>query len=127
MLSTEEGQWPNYTYIVPQVYTRTGMRLIGLGTYAPKGIVTNEFFAYISTRLGDPRSAGDLERVTGLTTRHVRANTLDLCRKMAGPDAPGLIDDPRAPRDETLVDMAVIAAHKAHARAGRDASQVATV
>jgi 3-oxoacyl-(acyl-carrier-protein) synthase III len=127
MLSIEEGQWPNYTYIVPQIYTKTRMRLIGLGSYAPKGVVTNEFFAYISTRLGDPRSAGDLERVTGLTTRHVRSNTIDLCRKVAGPDAPGLIDDPQSPRDETLVDMAVIAAQKALASAGRDASEVDTV
>ena len=48
------------------------MRLIGLGTYAPSGIITNGIFAAISTRLGDPRSADDLERVTGLSTRHVR-------------------------------------------------------
>src|SRR5260370_27591821 len=76
-------QWPRYTYIVPQIYTRAKVRLIGLGTYAPTGIITNEFFAYISTRLGDPRSADDLERVTGLSTRHVRASTLELCRRVA--------------------------------------------
>src|SRR5438105_15663011 len=110
MAQIHTGQWPNYTYIVPTIYTRAKVRLIGLGNYAPAGIITNEFFAYISTRLGDPRSADDLERVTGLSTRHVRASTLELCRKMAGADAPGLIDDPNAPRDESLGDMAVIAA-----------------
>src|ERR1700730_2570392 len=114
-------QWPHYTYIVPQVYTRAKVRLIGLGNYAPSGVITNEFFASISTRLGDPRSADDLERVTGLSTRHVRASTLELCRKMAGEDAPGLIDSPNAPRDETLVDMAVAATRCALASAGRDA------
>jgi len=120
------GQWPHYTYIVPQIYTKAKMRLIGLGTYAPSGTITNEFFAYISTRLGDPRSADDLERVTGLSTRHVRASTMELCRRMAGADAPGLIDGPDA-RDETLVDMAVIAARRALASAGRDASEIDTV
>jgi 3-oxoacyl-[acyl-carrier-protein] synthase-3 len=119
--------WPDYTYIIPDIYTRARVRLIGLGNYAPPGIITNEFFAYISTRLGDPRSADDLERVTGLSTRHVRASTLELCHRMAGADAPGLIDDPRAPRDETLVDMAVIAAQRALASAGRDASEIDTV
>ena len=119
-------QWPHYTYIVPQIYTKAKMRLIGLGTYAPSGTITNEFFAYISTRLGDPRSADDLERVTGLSTRHVRASTLELCRRMAGADAPGLIDGPDG-KDETLVDMAVIAAQRALASAGRDASEIDTV
>jgi len=119
-------QWPHYTYIVPQVYTKAKVRLIGLGTYAPSGTITNEFFAYISTRLGDPRSADDLERVTGLSTRHVRASTMELCRRMAGADAPGLIDGPEA-QDETLVDMAVIAARRALASAGRDASEIDTV
>ncbi|HZS78587.1 MAG TPA: 3-oxoacyl-[acyl-carrier-protein] synthase III C-terminal domain-containing protein [Ktedonobacteraceae bacterium] len=127
MSQTPAGQWPNYVYIVPDVYTKAKVRLIGLGNYAPAGIITNEFFAYISTRLGDPRSADDLERVTGLSTRHVRTSTLELCRKMAGDDAPGLIEDPNAPRDETLVDMAVIAAKRALASAGRDASEVDTV
>src|SRR5205823_4856767 len=94
---------------------------------APAGIITNEFFAYISTRLGDPRSANDLERVTGLSTRHVRTCTLELCRKMAGDDAPGLIADPKAPRDESLVDMAVIAAQRALASAGRDAPKIDTL
>jgi 3-oxoacyl-[acyl-carrier-protein] synthase-3 len=119
-------QWPRYTYIVPQIYTKAKVRLIGLGTYAPSGTITNEFFAYISTRLGDPRSADDLERVTGLSTRHVRASTMELCRRMAGADAPGLIDGPDA-KDETLVDMAVIAARRALASAGRDASEIDTV
>ena len=121
------GQWPDYVYIVPQIYTKAKVRLIGLGTYAPTGIITNEFFASISTLLGDPRSAQDLERVTGLSTRHVRASTLQLCRKMAGADAPGLIDGPGAPKDETLVDMAVIAAQRALASAGRDVSEIDTV
>jgi len=119
-------QWPHYTYIVPQIYTKAKVRLIGLGTYAPSGTITNEFFAYISTRLGDPRSADDLERVTGLSTRHVRASTMELCRRMAGADAPGLIEGPDA-KDETLVDMAVIAARRALASAGRDASEIDTV
>ncbi len=127
MSQSHTEQWPEYVYIVPQVYTKAKIRLIGLGTYSPTGIITNEFFAYISTRLGDPRSADDLERVTGLSTRHVRASTLELCRKMAGTDAPGLIDDPQAPRDETLADMAVIAARRALASAGRDASEIDTV
>src|SRR5258707_2604490 len=123
MSQSRAEQWPNYVYIVPQIYTKAKIRLIGLGTYAPTGIITNEFFAYISTRLGDPRSADDLERVTGLSTRHVRASTLDLCRRVAGADAPGLIDDPKAPRDETLVDMAVGSDPRGLARAGRDALQ----
>src|SRR5438552_17968314 len=127
MMRLQAGQWPHYTYIVPEIYTRAKVRLIGLGTYAPTGIITNEFFAYISTRLGDPRSADDLERVTGLNTRHVRASTLALCRKMAGADAPGLIDDPKAPREETLTDMAVNAAQRALASAGRDAYEIDTV
>jgi 3-oxoacyl-[acyl-carrier-protein] synthase-3 len=123
------GQWPDYVYIVPQVYTKAKVRLLGLGSYAPTGIITNEFFAYISTRLGDPRSAEDLERVTGLSTRHVRASTLELCRRMAGKDAPGLIDGPgpASSADESLVDMAVIAARRALASAGRDASEIDTV
>src|SRR2546423_15150521 len=120
------GQWPHYVYIVPQIYTRAKVRLIGLGTYTPSGTITNEFFAYISTRLGDPRSADDLERVTGLSTRHVRASTMDLCRRMAGADAPGLIDGPDAPQDESLVDMAVIAAQRALASAARDAFEIDT-
>jgi 3-oxoacyl-[acyl-carrier-protein] synthase III len=127
MSQSHAEQWPEYVYIVPQVYTKAKVRLIGLGTYAPTGIITNEFFAYISTRLGDPRSADDLERVTGLSTRHVRASTLALCRKMAGADAPGLIDDPGAPREETLVDMAVIAARRALASSGRDTFEIDTV
>ena len=119
-------QWPHYVYIVPQIYTKARVRLIGLGTYTPSGTITNEFFAYISTRLGDPRSAEDLERVTGLNTRHVRASTLELCRRVAGADAPGLIDGAEA-KDETLVDMAVIAAQRALASAGRDASEIDTI
>lgn len=100
MTRLQANQWPHYTYIVPQIYTRAKVRLIGLGAYAPSGIITNEYFAYISTRLGDPRSANDLERVTGLSTRHVRASTLELCRRMAGADAPGLIDGPDTLQDE---------------------------
>lgn len=127
MTFNPEGQWPHYTYIVPQVYTKAKVRLIGLGNYAPKGIITNEFFAYISTRLGDPRSADDLERVTGLSTRYVRASTLELCRQMAGADAPGLIADPNAKADESLVDMAVIAAQRAIASSGRDPAEIDTI
>ena len=127
MSQSRTGQWPEYVYVVPQVFTKANVRLIGIGNYAPSGTISNEFFAAISTRLGDPRSAEDLERVTGLSTRHVRASTLELCRKMAGADAPGLIDDPAAPREETLADMAVIAAQRALASAGRDASEIDTV
>src|SRR6266576_1649854 len=127
MTRLQAGQWPHYTYIVPHIYTKAKVRLVGLGNYAPTGTITNEYFAYISTRLGDPRSADDLERVTGLSTRHVRASTLELCRKMAGADAPGLIDGPDAPQEESLVDMAVIAAQRALASAGRDASEIDTV
>jgi len=121
-----EQTWPEYSFIVPQIYTRAGVRLVGLGNYAPAGTITNDFFAYISTRLGDPRSADDLERVTGLSTRHVRASTLALCRQMAGADAPGLIDGDKL-EDETLVDMAVIAARRALASAGRNASVIDTI
>ena len=121
------NQWPHYVYIIPQVYTKAKVRLIGLGTYAPSGTITNEFFAYISTRLGDPRSADDLERVTGLSTRHVRASTIELCRTMAGAGAPGLIEGPDSNKEETLVDMAVVAARRALASAGRDASEIDTV
>ncbi len=127
MTRIREGQWPDYTYIVPQIYTKAKVRLIGLGNYVPKCTITNEFFAHISTQLGDPRKAEDLERVTGLVTRHVRASTIALCRTMAGADAPGLIEDPEAPPDETLVDMAVIAAQRALASAGRDASEIDTI
>src|SRR5258707_7525373 len=126
MSQSRTEQWPNYTYIVPQIYTKAKVRLIGLGTYAPSGIITNEFFASISTRLGNPRSAEDLERVTGLSTRHVRASTLELCRKMAGADAPGLIEDPGAPKDETLVDMAVRVAPRALHSAGPGSSATHT-
>jgi 3-oxoacyl-[acyl-carrier-protein] synthase III len=127
MTVIRDDQWPHYSYIVPQIYTKSKVRLIGLGTYTPQGAITNEFFAYISTRLGDPRKAEDLERVTGLQTRHVRSSTLDLCRAMAGDDAPGLIYDPNAPADESLVDMAVIAAKRAIASAGRDVSEIDTI
>src|SRR5579871_5722021 len=127
MTRLQAGQWPHYTYIVPQIYTKAGVRLIGLGNYAPTGIITNEFFAYISTRLGDPRTADDLERVTGLSTRHVRASTIELCREIAGEEAQGLIADPSAKVDESLVDMAVIAAQRAIASSGRDLSEIDTV
>ncbi|HEX4206908.1 MAG TPA: 3-oxoacyl-[acyl-carrier-protein] synthase III C-terminal domain-containing protein [Ktedonobacteraceae bacterium] len=126
-MTLTDGQWPHYTYIVPHIYTKAKLQLTGLGIYTPKGVITNDFFAYISTRLGSPRKAEDLERVTGLVTRHVRASTLDLCRKMAGADAPGLIDDPSTPREETLVDMAVVAAQRALACAGLETSDIDTV
>src|ERR1043166_2714090 len=110
MVFSTTGLWPQYTYVVPHIYTKAKIRLVGLGMYAPRGLITNDFFSSISTRLGQPRSANDLERATGLETRRVRASTLDLCRKVAGADAPGLIDDPDALPEESLVDMAVIAA-----------------
>jgi 3-oxoacyl-[acyl-carrier-protein] synthase-3 len=116
--------WPDYAFVVPHVYTRAKVRLIGLGSYVPAGIVTNDFFAYVTTRLGDPHSAEELEHATGLNTRHVRASTLELCRRIVGEDAPGLIDNPKAPRDESLVDMAVIAAQRALAGTGREAGEV---
>lgn len=127
MAFTDSGQWPNYSFVIPHIYTKAKVRLAGLGTYVPKGVITNEFFAYISTRLGSPRTAEDLERVTGLETRHVRSSTLAYCRAMAGPEAPGLIDDPTAPREESMVDMAVIAAERAIASAGLKATDIDTV
>jgi 3-oxoacyl-[acyl-carrier-protein] synthase-3 len=127
MSLTNTGQWPDYSFVVPDIFTQARVRLVGLGTYVPKGVITNDFFAYISTRLGSPRHAEDLERVTGLETRHVRASTLELCRQMAGADAPGLLDDATAPDDESLTDMAVVAAQRALASAGLEASAIDTV
>ncbi len=127
MTGTPEGHWPHYSFIVPQTYTRARVRLVGLGNYAPRGTITNEFFAYISTRLGDPRTSEDLERVTGLTTRYVRASTLALCRRVAGEEAPGLLAAADADPDESLVDMAVIAAQRAIASSGYNASDIDTV
>jgi 3-oxoacyl-[acyl-carrier-protein] synthase-3 len=117
-------QWPDYTFVVPHIYTRAKVRLIGLGSYVPAGMITNDFFAYVIARLGEPHSAEDLEHASGLNTRHVRASTLELCRKIAGKDAPGLIDNPEAPRDESLLDMAAIAAQRALASAGRENGEV---
>src|SRR2546430_6072789 len=108
MTRLQAGQWPDYQYIVPHIYTKEKVRLIGLGNYAPTGTITNEYFAYISTRLGDPRSADDLDRVTGLSTRHVRASTLELCRRMAGGDAPWLHPPPRGAQDGTLRALALL-------------------
>lgn len=122
-----EDRKVQYKYVVPHIYTKAHVHIVGLGMYAPRGIITNDFFAHISTQQGSPRRAEDLERVTGLKTRHVRASTLELCRKVAGPEAPGLIDDPTAPCDESLVDMAVIAAQRALASAGRCASEIDTI
>ncbi|GHO88746.1 3-oxoacyl-ACP synthase III family protein [Dictyobacter formicarum] len=127
MTRTDAGQWPHYSFVIPHIFTQAKVRLVGLGTYVPKGVITNEFFAYISTRLGSPRRAEDLERVTGLETRHVRTSTLALCREMAGADAPGLIEDKTAPQEESLVDMAVNAAERALASAGLQASDIDTV
>jgi 3-oxoacyl-[acyl-carrier-protein] synthase-3 len=127
MTFTNANQWPNYTYVIPHLYTKAQVRLIGIGSYFPKGIITNDFFAAIATRLGNPRTAEDLQRVTGLETRHVRASTLELCRRMAGDDAPGLIDDPRASSEESLTDMAFAAVQRALASAGRNASEVDTI
>jgi 3-oxoacyl-[acyl-carrier-protein] synthase III len=127
MVSSDRGQWPDYTFVVPHIFTQAKVRMVGLGTYVPKGVITNDFFAYIATRLGSHKKAEDLERVTGLATRHVRASTLALCRQLAGAEAPGLIDDPTAPREESLVDMAVVAAQRALASSGRSASEIDTV
>ena len=123
----EQQTWPDYTYIVPQTYTRARVRVSGLGYYVPAGIVTNEFWAYVTTRLGEARSVADLDHASGLSARHVRAETLELCRKVAGKDAPGLIDGSASPADESLIDMAVIAAQRALASAGRGASEVDAV
>jgi len=46
---------------------------------------------------------------------------------MVGADAPGLIDDPQAPREESLADMALAAAQRALASAGRSASEIDTI
>ena len=46
MTASQNGLWPNYTYIVPQIYTRARIRLVGLGNYTPKGRITNDFFAH---------------------------------------------------------------------------------
>lgn len=127
MVFSDRGQWPDYTFVVPHVFTKAKVRIVGLGTYVPKGVITNDFFAYVATRLGSHKKGEDLERVTGLATRHVRASTLALCRQLAGDEAPGLIDDPSAPREESLVDMAVVAAQRALASAGRSASEIDTV
>jgi 3-oxoacyl-[acyl-carrier-protein] synthase-3 len=127
MTFTNANQWPNYTYVIPHLYTKAQVRLIGIGSYFPKGIITNDFFAAIATHLGSVRTGADLERVTGLETRHVRACTLELCRRMAGDDAPGLIDDPQAPREESVVDMALAAVQRALASAGRNASEIDTI
>ena len=127
MTFTNASQWPNYTYVIPHLYTKAKVRLIGIGSYFPKGIITNDFFAAIATRLGSPKTGADLERVTGLETRHVRASTLAYCRDMAGADAPGLIDDPSAPREESLSDMAFAAVQHALASAGRNASEIDTI
>jgi len=122
-----EDHQVSYKYVVPHLYTRAPVRIAGLGMYTPGGVITSDFFAHIATRQGSPRCAEDLERVTGLRTRHVRASTLALCRTVAGSDAPGLIDDPASPCDESLVDMAVIAARRALASAGRCASELDTI
>jgi 3-oxoacyl-[acyl-carrier-protein] synthase-3 len=123
----KEDHQVSYKYVIPHLYTRATVHIAGLGTYAPGGVITSEFFAHIATQEGSPRRAEDLERVTGLRTRHVRASTLELCRRVAGPQAPGLIDDPASPRDESLVDMAVIAAQRALASAERCASELDTI
>lgn len=127
MSSLRTEAWPNYTYIEPRCYTRAKIRLIGLGIYTPPDTITNDFFAYIATRLGSPRTPEELERVTGLQTRHVRSSTLDLCRRLAGPDAPGLIASGLPPQSDTTVDMAVRASTQALASAGRQAEEIDVV
>lgn len=120
----QEERWPEYQYVVPQVYTRAKMRLIGLGGYFPQGRITNDFFAFIATRLGYTRKASDFTRATGLEYRRVRALTLDHCRKVVGSEAPGLIDAPDAQQEESLADMATLAGERALASAGRDVHDV---
>lgn len=117
-------QWPRYTYIVPHVYTRARVRLVGFGNYVPMGTITNEFFSYVTTRLGEPRSPQDIEHGTGLRSRHVRNSTLELCQRIAGKDAPGLIFGPARREEESLADMALVAARRALASAGRDPAEV---
>ncbi|HLI88678.1 MAG TPA: ketoacyl-ACP synthase III [Ktedonobacteraceae bacterium] len=126
MIQIQE-EWPEYLYIDPQVYTKARARLCGLGYYVPAGVITNEFYSYVTKHLGEPRSVEDMDRAAGLSVRHVRASTLELCRKVAGKDAPGLIDSPKAPRNESLIDMAVIAAQRALASAGRAPAEVDAV
>ena len=65
--------------------------------------------------------------MTGLSTRYIRASTIALCKKIAGADAPGLVDAPQAKIDETLTDMAVEAAYKALASSGKNVSEIDTV
>ncbi len=122
--SAQGEKWPEYRYVVPQVYTRAKMRLLGLGGYFPQGKITNDFFAFIATRLGYTRKASDLTRATGLEYRRACARTLDYCRKVVGADAPGLIDASDAQEEESLVDMATLAAERALLSAGRDAREV---
>ncbi len=57
----------------------------------------------------------------------MRASSIELCRRVAGVDAPGLLLDPESPMDESLVDMAVVAAQRAIASSGRDFSEIDTV
>lgn len=119
--------WPDYTYIDPRCYTRAKVRLVGLGIYTPPSVITNDFFAYIATRLGSSRTADEIERVTGLETRHVRASTLDLCRSIAGEDAPGLVVGQEPVGGDSTVNMAVLAAEQALASAGRQAEEIDVV
>src|SRR5215469_6256618 len=127
MSFTRSAAWPDYIYVDPRSYTRAKIRLIGLGVYTPPSVITNDFFAYIATRMGSPRTSEELERVTGLQTRHVRASTLDLCRQIAGEDAPGLVASTLPPCDDSTVDMAVMAARQALASAGREAGEIDAV
>jgi 3-oxoacyl-[acyl-carrier-protein] synthase-3 len=121
---SQEKTWPPYRFVVPHVYTQAKVRLVGLGRYIPEGIITNEFFAHIATRLGYPRTSADFERATGLEYRRVRSRTLDLCRLLVGEDAPGLTNAPDAQQEETPVEMAALAAEHALLSAGRDASEL---
>ncbi len=127
MTSSLMDTWPDYTYVEPHVYTKACIRVVGLGMYVPKGMITNEFFSFLATRLGNPRSAELFEDATGLAIRRVSSSTLDFCRGIAGPDAPGLIYDETTPNDMSLVDMAVIAAQRALMSAGREASEIDAV
>ncbi len=54
MVHSTIGPWPHYTYVVPHIYTKAKIRLVGLGMYAPRGIITNDFFATLPHSLKSP-------------------------------------------------------------------------
>src|SRR5947207_2345309 len=73
------NQWPNYTYVIPHLYTKAKVRLIGVGSYFPKFVVTNDFFDTIigassSDNDAFPTVAGWLQLRLGLGP--IRTNML---------------------------------------------------